>query len=120
MFRAPHTAKDNLYREQRTSDLWRAAGWTIPGPTERALRFLSSHSKIRIIPMSKFKGKVALVTGGTSGIGLATVSLLRAESAEVIAVGTNSERLASVREIVGSNGLVVEADLRKLNDIDKV
>jgi len=70
--------------------------------------------------MSKFKGKVGLVTGGTSGIGLAAVSLLRAEGAEVIAVGTNPERLATVREIVGSNGLVVEADLRKLSGIDKV
>ena len=70
--------------------------------------------------MPKFNGKIALVTGGTSGIGLAAVSLLRAEGAEVIAVGTNPERLAAVREIVANNGLVLEVDLRKLADIDSV
>ncbi|ASG22772.1 SDR family oxidoreductase [Nitrospirillum viridazoti] len=70
--------------------------------------------------MSKFNGKIALVTGGTSGIGLATVSLLRAEGAEVIAVGTNPERLAAARKIVGDNGLVLAADLRKQADIDGV
>jgi NAD(P)-dependent dehydrogenase (short-subunit alcohol dehydrogenase family) len=70
--------------------------------------------------MSKFNGKIALVTGGTSGIGLATVSLLRAEGAEVIAVGTNPERLAAARKIVADNGLVLAADLRKPADIDRV
>ena len=70
--------------------------------------------------MPKFNGKIALVTGGTSGIGLAAVSLLRAEGAEVIAVGTNPERLAAVREIVANNGLVLEVDLRKLANIDGV
>jgi len=70
--------------------------------------------------MPKFNGKIALVTGGTSGIGLAAVSLLRAEGAEVIAVGTNPERLAAVREIVANNGLVLDADLRKLANIDGV
>lgn len=52
--------------------------------------------------MNRFEGKKALVTGGTSGIGLATALRLVREGAKVVVTGTNEERLASA----SSHGLI--------------
>ncbi|MGF1465620.1 MAG: SDR family oxidoreductase [Sandaracinaceae bacterium] len=48
--------------------------------------------------MKRFEGKRYLITGGTSGIGLATAERLVEEGARVLLTGTNTERLGSVRE----------------------
>lgn len=47
--------------------------------------------------MSRFENKKYVVTGGTSGIGRATVDLLRKEGAAVVATGTNADRIAQLR-----------------------
>ncbi|MGE0103014.1 MAG: SDR family oxidoreductase [Blastocatellales bacterium] len=47
--------------------------------------------------MSRFKGKTILVTGGTSGIGLATAERLVSEGAKVIITGTNEDRLKAAQ-----------------------
>ena len=46
----------------------------------------------------KLKNKVAFITGGTSGIGLESAKLFRAEGAQLIVVGSNAERLRAARE----------------------
>jgi NAD(P)-dependent dehydrogenase (short-subunit alcohol dehydrogenase family) len=51
--------------------------------------------------MARFTGQHALVTGGTSGIGLATARRLAAEGAHVLVTGTDPGRLAGVRELDG-------------------
>ena len=48
--------------------------------------------------LSRFSGKVALVTGGTSGIGLATAARLQAEGAQVVIAGRNVERGLAAQE----------------------
>lgn len=58
------------------------------------------------------KDKVALITGGTSGIGLATARLFRDEGARVIVTGANSDRLAAASRELGSGVLAFRADLR--------
>jgi NAD(P)-dependent dehydrogenase (short-subunit alcohol dehydrogenase family) len=68
----------------------------------------------------KLKNKVALITGGTSGIGLATAQLFRDEGAHVIVTGVNPTRLEAASRQLGPEVLVLRADLRVRSDIDHV
>jgi len=66
----------------------------------------------------KLQNKIALITGGTSGIGLEAAKLFRAEGAQVIVTGTNPERLASTAKALGSDAMVLSVDLRKPAEIE--
>jgi NAD(P)-dependent dehydrogenase (short-subunit alcohol dehydrogenase family) len=68
----------------------------------------------------KLDGKIALVTGGTSGIGLAAAALFRSEGAQVVAVGNDPDRLGAAAAAIGGNALALRADLRRPADIDRV
>ncbi len=70
--------------------------------------------------MRSLKGKVALVTGGNSGIGLATAREFHANGAKVIISGRNSQSLEEVARQLGSNVLAVQADMTKLSEIDQL
>jgi NAD(P)-dependent dehydrogenase (short-subunit alcohol dehydrogenase family) len=67
----------------------------------------------------KLTNKVALITGGTSGIGLETAKLFRDEGAQVIVTGLNPARLKDAARELGPDVIVLQADLRKPGDIDK-
>src|SRR5438874_3694411 len=60
--------------------------------------------------MGKLNGKIAVVTGGTTGIGLATARLFAAEGAKVIATGRNPETLAAARKELAGVAEVVQSD----------
>ncbi|MDR6550158.1 SDR family oxidoreductase [Paenibacillus qinlingensis] len=60
--------------------------------------------------MGKLDGKVALITGGNSGIGLTATKLFLAEGAKVAITGRNQTTLDSVAEELGSNVLAIQAD----------
>jgi NAD(P)-dependent dehydrogenase (short-subunit alcohol dehydrogenase family) len=62
------------------------------------------------------EGKVALVTGGTSGIGLASALRLHAEGARVIATGRSAASIASARETLPRGVRVVASDARSVED----
>jgi NAD(P)-dependent dehydrogenase (short-subunit alcohol dehydrogenase family) len=70
--------------------------------------------------MSSLEGKVAVVTGGNSGIGLATARAFHANGARVVIAGRNRETLEEVARQLGHNVLVVRADVTKLNEIDRL
>jgi NAD(P)-dependent dehydrogenase (short-subunit alcohol dehydrogenase family) len=61
-------------------------------------------------------GKVALVTGGTSGIGRATAELFVAEGARVVITGQSEERVAAARASLPQDVLVVRSDARSPAD----
>lgn len=67
----------------------------------------------------KLKNKVAFITGGTSGIGLETARLFQAEGAQVVLVGSDTERLAAAGDQLGGEVLLVRADIRKVADIER-
>ncbi len=68
--------------------------------------------------MNKLKGKTALVTGGTSGIGLATAALFQREGANLIVTGRDASGLAHAQEVLGDQALVIRSDAGKLADIE--
>jgi NAD(P)-dependent dehydrogenase (short-subunit alcohol dehydrogenase family) len=59
----------------------------------------------------RLQGKTALITGGNSGIGLATAGLFVAEGARVTITGRNKETLEAAARELGPNALAVEADI---------
>jgi len=70
----------------------------------------------------KLSGKVAIVTGGTSGIGAATAVLFAAEGAEVVLTGRRAalgERTVEALGRYGVRGVYVEADHTKLEDCER-
>ena len=64
--------------------------------------------------MKKLEGKVALVTGDTSGIGLATAKLFVSEGASVVITGRRSDVLDAALEEIGEGATSIQADAGKL------
>src|SRR3954463_2405392 len=66
--------------------------------------------------MSNLQGMLALVTGGTSGIGLATARAFRDAGARVIVTGSNPETLAKARAALGGTVIAIRSDARSVAD----
>src|SRR5271154_4421870 len=70
--------------------------------------------------MGLYDGKRAVITGGTSGIGLATARLLLDHGARVLVTGRAKAGLASARKELGDDAIVLESDAASLDDIDRL
>lgn len=70
--------------------------------------------------MKRLEGKVAVITGGNSGIGLATAKEFRDEGARVAISGRSQKTLDAAAKELGQDALVVQADVSKLEDADKL
>jgi NAD(P)-dependent dehydrogenase (short-subunit alcohol dehydrogenase family) len=69
--------------------------------------------------MKRLEGKVALVTGGNSGIGLATAKRLKEEGAKVAITGRSQKTLGAAVKELGSDVLAIQSDVSKAADIEK-
>lgn len=65
-------------------------------------------------------GKIALVTGGTSGIGLATAQVLAAQGAQVFITGRRQAELDAAVDAIGAAATGIRADASKLTELDAV
>src|SRR5487761_708936 len=68
----------------------------------------------------KLEGKVALVTGGNSGIGLATAKQFVNEGAYVFITGRREPELAAAVKEIGRNTTGVQGDVSNLRDVDRL
>src|ERR1700744_6212500 len=70
--------------------------------------------------MDKLKDKVAVITGGSSGIGLATAKEFIANGAKVVIFGRGKQALHEAVSALGSNSFAVQGDVCKQSDLDKL
>src|SRR5262245_40632191 len=70
--------------------------------------------------MGKLTGKVAVITGGNSGIGLATAKEFAEQGAQVVIAGRDQKTLVEAAREIGRDVLAVRADVAKLDDIDQL
>lgn len=68
--------------------------------------------------MGKLNGKTALITGGSSGIGLASASLFLEEGARVAITGRDPAGLADAKQTLGPDTLIISSDVRLLDTLD--
>jgi len=70
--------------------------------------------------MKRLEGKVAVVTGGNSGIGLATAKRLQDEGAKVAISGRNKKTLDEAVKTIGNGVVALQADMSKMADVEKM
>jgi NAD(P)-dependent dehydrogenase (short-subunit alcohol dehydrogenase family) len=66
----------------------------------------------------RFSGKVAVVTGGNSGIGLGVAKAYALEGASVVITGRDEKTLHAAAEVIGPSTLAIKSDASKISDIE--
>ncbi|SAL21444.1 short-chain dehydrogenase/reductase SDR [Caballeronia choica] len=70
--------------------------------------------------MGKLQGKVAVITGGSSGIGFAAAKLFVAEGAYVFITGRRQKELDEAVRVIGDNVTGIQGDVANLADLDRL
>jgi NAD(P)-dependent dehydrogenase (short-subunit alcohol dehydrogenase family) len=105
--------------------------WMYPGPVlespPRETLHMENKAAFRIRSlingseaMSRLQGKVAVITGGTAGIGLATAKLFVKEGAYVFITGRRQKELDAAVKAIGSNVSGIQGDVAKLTELDRL
>jgi NAD(P)-dependent dehydrogenase (short-subunit alcohol dehydrogenase family) len=80
------------------------------------LRFTIKHEDA----MSRLEGKIAVITGANSGIGLASAKRFVAEGAKVYITGRRQEELDKAIQAIGTDVTAVQGDVSNLEDLDRL
>ncbi len=70
--------------------------------------------------MDGFKDRVVVITGASSGIGLAAAQKFQAAGAEVVLFARDPVRLAEAKQAIGGRALTVAGDVTQLNDLERL
>ncbi|AHG62119.1 SDR family NAD(P)-dependent oxidoreductase [Advenella mimigardefordensis] len=70
--------------------------------------------------MSKLAGKIAVITGGNSGIGLATARRFAQEGAQVVIIGRRQKQLDEALALIGHEALAIQGDVSNLIDLERI
>ena len=70
--------------------------------------------------MGKLEGKVAVITGGSSGIGLATAKRFVEEGAHVVITSRREKELKEAAALIGKYVTTVTGDVTRLGDLDRL
>ncbi len=70
--------------------------------------------------MSKFNDKIVVITGGSTGIGLATAHRFIADGAQVVITGRNQEALDAAVAELGDRATAIHGDVANLEDLDRL
>src|SRR5262245_8599209 len=88
--------------------------------TAMTIALASSSERSRHGLHGKLQGKIALITGGNSGIGLATARQFVNEGAEVVITGRREAQLAAAVKEIGGNATGFQGDVSDLDDLDRL
>src|SRR5438132_136509 len=88
--------------------------------TRSCARLSEPERKRRERTMKRLEGKVAVVTGGNSGIGLAAAKRLQEEGARVAILGRSKKTLDEAVKTIGNGVVAVQGDVAKLADVDRL
>jgi len=92
----------------------------VPGETDAAQARPPLITKLEDRLMARLDGKVAVITGGSSGIGLATAQRFVKEGAQVFITGRRQSELDNAKALIGDGVTTVAADSTKSEDLDKL
>lgn len=67
----------------------------------------------------RLQNKIAVITGGNSGIGLATAKEFKSQGARVIIIGRNADAVTNAVKEIGGNTLGITADVSRVADLDR-
>ena len=70
--------------------------------------------------MSRLQGKTAVITGGSSGIGLATARRFVEEGAYIYITGRRQSELDKAVKLIGRDVAAVQGDVQSLDDLDRI
>jgi NAD(P)-dependent dehydrogenase (short-subunit alcohol dehydrogenase family) len=84
------------------------------------IRSCARFESLKFQIMDRLKGKTALITGGNSGIGLATAELFLQHGAKVIITGRRPEAVREAVKSLGANAFGIVNDAAQMNDIRKL